>query len=186
MDCPVCNHKDVPPFATVCPTCKSDVVAYALLDDIEESFVDTVKDKIAIEGDFKEMEKRTRLQLKNEGKKRGRLWFALLLFPLLFAWCAKKPLYKTEIQKEDNPVVRDSLELVKRELAMAKNKIKALESNADIYHLVKKGDRLEDIAEFYLKDREAWTAIHKINPHVKNPHVLSPGDTILIKRNLQW
>ena len=49
-------------------------------------------------------------------------------------------------------------------------------------HVVKAGDTLWDVAKQYLKDPYLWPQVWEINPDIKNPHWIYPGDHILIKQ----
>lgn len=45
-------------------------------------------------------------------------------------------------------------------------------------HFVRPGDTLEDLAILYFGSNERWQEIWRLNPQVKNPHLLQPGEPI--------
>jgi LysM domain-containing protein len=49
-------------------------------------------------------------------------------------------------------------------------------------HVVKAGDTLWDVTKQYLKDPYLWPQVWEINPNIRNPHWIYPGDHILIKQ----
>lgn len=55
-----------------------------------------------------------------------------------------------------------------------------LEPNAPLRYVVKKGDTLWAIANTFLKDSWQWPELWYVNPDVRNPHLIYPGDELYL------
>ncbi len=49
-------------------------------------------------------------------------------------------------------------------------------------HLVRKGDTLWDICDYYFRNPYEWPRIWALNPALKNPHWIEPGQNVLLRK----
>jgi hypothetical protein len=65
-------------------------------------------------------------------------------------------------------------------ISYANNPAPAVRADAPNVYVVKKGDTLWHISKRYLKDAWRWPELWAANPQVKNPHLIYPGDRLLL------
>lgn len=58
--------------------------------------------------------------------------------------------------------------------------VPVIKETAPLRYVVKKGDTLWDIASYFLRDPWLWPEVWYVNPQVKNPHLIYPGDELLL------
>lgn len=55
-----------------------------------------------------------------------------------------------------------------------------IREDAPLKYVVKKGDTLWDISNYFLKDPWLWPELWYTNPDIKNPHLIYPGDVLYL------
>lgn len=65
-------------------------------------------------------------------------------------------------------------------ISYANNPSPTVRTDAPNVYVVKKGDTLWHISKRYLKDAWRWPELWAANPQVKNPHLIYPGDRLLL------
>lgn len=191
MDCPVCHKKEISPFATHCPSCDADLVAFPILAQLEEQTMDTLKDKLSLEGKIITLQQ-TRLNEKKKYQRKMRGIYGLLcLLPILFFCLGKSssrlvPTTSTFTHSEKQNLENQILKLEKEnkslllELDESREKLGLPYKSDKVFHVVSKGETLSLLAKKYLGDFEKWQQIHDLNPQIKDYSLLYPGDSIEI------
>lgn len=60
----------------------------------------------------------------------------------------------------------------------------SVRSSTPSMHTVKRGDTLWDVCDLYFRNPWQWPRVWALNPHIKNPHWIYPGDQIHLKRSM--
>ncbi len=187
MICPVCKHELITSLAIACPSCSSSLVGFRLLDNLEEKYVEIVKNKVELEGMQVQQIKVLEHQLARKKKRNLLLWLLLLSLPLLYFFCAPK-----EPSNNMTPIIErnDSLEIYKAmlieheiEIKALNRQLKAIEGTMNVRELkyeVKEGDLLYDLGILFYNDTSAWYQI-ALDNKIYDVRGLPKGDTISIK-----
>lgn len=59
----------------------------------------------------------------------------------------------------------------------------SIKEGAPQKYIVKQGDTLWDISNIYLEKPWLWPELWRKNVHIQNPHLIYPGDELVLKRN---
>jgi len=187
MICPVCQQSNIPALATVCPSCDANLLGIKLLDALEEKYVETVKAKVALEGE--QVQKKIEYQqvLKKKSSRIRNLFFLLFLLPILYYFFGRtkpKTITPSVVQ------VTDSLDSYKKELTEKELALETLNQQLiairstqhvrEIQYVVKEGDRLYDLGVLFYNDTTAWHQI-AVDNNIYDVKGLPVGDTLQIK-----
>ncbi len=187
MICPVCQHSPIPFLATICPSCNASLLGIKLLDALEEQYVETVKVKVALEGELIQKKIEYQQVLKKKNSRINYLLFLLFLLPMFYYFFGRS---EPKTITAPNTQMTDTLDRYKQELA---EKVLILEDLnrqlvtiqhtqhvREIQYVVKKGDRLYDLGILFYNDTTAWYQI-ALDNKIYDIKGLPIGDTLTIK-----
>ncbi len=80
----------------------------------------------------------------------------------------------------DAPPAAEAVPAAQTAAAPAQASGPALNENVPLRYVVKKGDTLWDIADYFLKEPWKWPELWYANPAIKNPHLIYPGDVLYL------
>ena len=63
---------------------------------------------------------------------------------------------------------------------LARAEVIALNPSVEDEYVVKRGDTLWDIAAYYLQEPWQWPQVWQVNPQIANPHLIYPGDVLVL------
>jgi nucleoid-associated protein YgaU len=159
-NCPICNKAGLPDFTineVNCPQCNSQLKAFLLLNSISSS-----------------------------NKKKPGIYFlwGLALLTVLFFGLFLKSTNEKNLAHNNNIILRDSItNLVGQKIVLEKI-IKERQINraneSTLKYVVKKGDNLYKIAQFFYGDGNMYKQIEADN-NLKQPYSLKIGQILLIK-----
>ncbi|MFK7826097.1 MAG: LysM peptidoglycan-binding domain-containing protein [Oligoflexales bacterium] len=82
-----------------------------------------------------------------------------------------------ETVNEENEFTTESTEGQTEAEVVAETQTVSVSDN----YVITKGDWLSKIAQRVYGDMHKWTLIHEMNPQIKNPHLIYPGDEIVLE-----
>ena len=169
MNCPICNKVGLINTSTVCPQCNSDLVGFHTLKNASSKHNEVTEKLSEIENNLilKKVQNRQILTLGS---------IVLLGISLYIFWSRTKSNNQIDFLTKKIIQNQDSLLVVNQRFS---NFIEENKRFSTIKYIVRKGDDLAGIAEFYYND------YHKYNMIMKENNMLSPiinvGDTLNIK-----
>jgi len=187
MICPVCQHANIPSLTTTCPSCSTSLLGIKLLDGLEEKYIETVKEKVALEGEMLQKKIDYHKALKKKNRWIRNLLFLLFMLPILYCFfCRNEPKIITPTVAS----IRDTIDIYRQELAekeialdTIRKRLQTIQSTQhirELKYIVKEGDLLFDLGLLFYNDKTAWYQI-ALDNNIYDVKGLTIGDTLLIK-----
>jgi len=159
MNCPVCNHPDLPDYysvPSVCPNCKSELNGFFLIGEIEKE--------------------------SNSKLKRFKLLCAGLSIVLLLILIGSIFFLPTVSKHDPGKSIQqyDSTAYYSKLVAELKQELNVKPTTTEVYYIIKKNDNLSEIAKLFYNDGSRTKQIMTDN-NLQKGYNLLPGDTLIIK-----
>jgi hypothetical protein len=159
MECPVCNNPELPDYLsepTYCPTCKSDLKGFLLVNRVE---------------------KESGLKLK-----RFKLLSSSLAISLLICILGSFFYFRDFAgdKTEKSIIKNDSTEYYKKLAGELSQKLNEKAESVDVIYVIKKDDNLSEVAKLFFNDGSRVKQIITDN-NLQKGYNLLPGDTLIIK-----
>jgi hypothetical protein len=90
------------------------------------------------------------------------------------------PALAEEVEDEPAQAEAESRETAAAAPAPMPKPVAELNPNVPLRYVVKKGDTLWDIADYYLREPWKWPELWYGNPNIRNPHLIYPGDVLYL------
>lgn len=188
MTCPTCEQENIPALITKCPNCSTNLVVYKKLAAMEEKYIESAKNVVALEGDLLQGKKEFQRQLNKKKRWNSLLWFLLFLLPVLYYFYGRpveKEVVVQSTQQLDSmeAIYQEKLNLKESELVELNEQFAAVQNAKvvrELIYVVKKGDVLHDLGLLFYNDSTAWYQI-ALDNQIYDIRGLPIGDTLTIK-----
>jgi LysM domain len=169
MNCPICNKAGLGDTISVCPQCNSDLVGFQTLKRASSKHDETQKKVVEIEKE---------LQAKNAKNRQIMIFSTIAIFGTLLYifWSITNSNSKIDVLTKEAKENKDSLLAVNQRFT---NLVEESNHLNTIKYIVRKGDDLAKISEFYYNDYHKYKIIMKDNN--LSSAIINVGDTLNIK-----
>lgn len=157
MDCPICKKSGLPDYtmnSINCPQCNSDLKGFLLIAKIQQ---ESVKQK----------------------RRKKRYYFFIILTTVLIL-CVLAIIRSNNNIRRERVIIYDSISYYKERLRVSLSEKKdAVIPPLKFTYVIKRGDNLSKIAQYFYNDWTQYKRIEQDN-QLGSDHVLMPKDTIYL------